>query len=40
LNRTKTIRSEQNGADADRNARMGAEIGQILAAEEKLIPSS
>jgi len=40
LNRAKTIRSEQNGAGADRNARMEAEIGQILATEEKLIPSS
>jgi hypothetical protein len=40
LNRTKTIRSEQNGADANQNAKMEAEIGLILATEEKLIPSS
>jgi hypothetical protein len=40
LNQAKTIRSEQNGAGADRNARMEAEIGHILASEEKLIPSS
>jgi hypothetical protein len=40
LNWTKTIRSEENGAGADRNARMEAEIGRILATEEKLIPSS
>ena len=40
MNRAKTISSEQNGAGADRNARMEAEIGRILATEEKLIPSS
>lgn len=40
MNRAKTIRSKQTGAGADRNARMEAEIGQILATEEKLIPSS
>jgi hypothetical protein len=40
LNLAKTIRSKQNGADAERNAKMEAEIGQILATEEKLIPSS
>lgn len=40
MNRTKTIRSEQNGAGADRNARMEAELDRILAAEEELIPSS
>lgn len=38
MNRTKTIWSEQN--DAERNARMEVEIGNILTAEEKLIPSS
>lgn len=40
MNLAKTIRSEKNGDNADRNARMDTEIGQILATEEKLIPSS
>ena len=40
MNLAKTIRSNQTGAGADRNARMDTEIGQILATEEKLIPSS
>jgi hypothetical protein len=40
LNLAKSIRSEHDGADTERNARMEAEIGHILAAEEKLIPSS
>lgn len=40
MNRAKTIRNEQNGAGAERNARMEAEIGRILATEEELIPSS
>ena len=40
MNRAKKIRSEQNGASAERNARMEAEIGHILGTEEQLIPSS
>ncbi|MFY9854860.1 MAG: hypothetical protein WAK26_13375 [Terracidiphilus sp.] len=40
MNLAKTIRSGKNGDNADRNARQEAEIGQILATEEKLIPSS
>jgi len=40
LIQARTIRSEQNGVGADRNARIEAKIGRILAAEEKLIPSS
>jgi hypothetical protein len=40
LNWIKTIRSKQNGAHAERNAKMETEIGHILATEERLIPSS
>ena len=39
MNRTKKIRSVHDGADAARNKRIDAEIGHILATEEKLIPS-
>jgi hypothetical protein len=40
LNLTKTFRRKQASAEADRNTRMDTEIGEILAAEETLIPSS